>query len=612
MIMPKCLRNTTNPGNLKQKSEIRKTADIIPIAVEQALAANWIDIRRMAEAAGNESYSQKLQNSNKGIDLSVYKDPELRKTLAEFFYHMIADDRISYSSFENRIYYGYRILISNLNPSEDITLHEFLESASKAKRTGDKDYSDRVFVNKFQKFVQIRSGVYSTFDSDEWDLQLRTISPERISTSTTVNTLNFSGIKDPENKRLVKQYIDYLLEITNLSLNTIRGKLYNIRDGLNLVDKPILDWTEADVQRMVDLLPGTNQQHKRDIFNAVKDFVAYLSAHSLMHNGNPFIFINPNFGVAKTYKSTSPDDCVIRELFARLNEIQKRYVAIAFLIVYCTGCRLSDVVSLQRDCLSKKQDACYIRFYISKMRKTVENVIPPHLYDMIDDYRRTLPGGERYIFPGKSKSKSGPMKASSLRRSMTEEIDSLGIKNSDGTPYHFTGHSFRHARAHRMLEANIPIQFIQTQLHHASADMTWFYVEYSDKRKAAMMRDFITCDGKDVILNMPVVLSDSELQAEQVRKAILQQMLPNGICARPVLLGRCPFGNKCLSCPSFRTSEEFLSVHRRQRHEIVNYLQVARNQGWKTHIQETEKDLDAINAIIQKLEEGRKGCDGKY
>ena len=611
MIIPKPSTGISNPGNLKKKNEIRKTADIIPIAVEQALAANWIDIRRMAEAAGNESYSQKLQNSHKGIDLSAYKDPVLRKALAEFFYHMIADGGISYSSFENRIFYGYKILTRELILSEDITLNEFIAEANKAKRTGDKDYSDRVFVNKFQKFVQIRSGVYSTFESDEWDLRLRTISPERISTAITVNTLNFSMIKHPENKTLVKQYIDYLLEITNLSLNTIRGKLYNIRDGLNLMDTPILDWTEADVQRMVDLLPGANQQHKRDKFNAVKDFVAYLSAHSLMHNGNPFILVNPNFGVTKTLKFTSPDNCVIIELFARLNEIQKRYVAIAFLIIYCTGCRLSDVVSLQRDCLAMKENVCYIKLYISKMRKYVENAIPPLLYDMIDKYRRTLPEGEQYIFPGKSKS-GGPMKASSLRQAMVEEIDSLEIKNSDGTPYHFTGHSFRHARAHRMLEANIPIQFIQAQLHHKYADMSWHYIEYSDKRKASLMRDFVNREGKDVIMNIPVVLSESEVQAEQVRKAILQQMLPNGICARPVLLGKCPYGNKCLSCPSFYTSAEYLTVHKQQRDEIANYLQVARDQGWKTHIQETEKDLETINAIIQKLEEGRKDDDGKY
>lgn len=607
MIIPKSTKDTTNPGNLKQKSEIRKTADIIPIAVEQALASERIDLRRMAEAAGNESYSQKLQNSKLGIDLSVYNDPDLRKTLAEFFYSLISDEHISYSYFEGRIYYGYRILIRALNPSEDITLTEFLEAANIAKRTGDRDYSDRVFTNRFSKFVQVKTGTYSTFDSDEWDLRLRNISPERISTSTTVNTLHFSGVKNQGNKTRVKQYIDYLLEITNLSLNTIRGKLYNIRDGLNLVDKPILDWTEADVQRMVDLLPGTTQQHKRDIFYAVKDFVAYLSAHSLMHNGNPFIFVNPNFGVARTYKSTSPDDCVIRELFARLNEIKRRYVTIAFLIIYCIGCRLSDVVSLKKNCLVKNQNGYYIRFYISKMRKTVENVIPPLLYDMIDAYRRTLPEGDRYIFPGKSKSKSGPMRATSLRRAMVKEIDSLGIKNSDGTPYHFTGHSFRHARAHRMLDANIPIQFIQTQLHHASAAMTWYYVEYSDKRKAAMMRDFVNREGKDVILNIPVVLSDPELQAEQARKAILQQMLPNGICARPVLLGKCPYGNKCLSCPSFCTSVEYLPVHKQHRDEIANYLQMARDQGWETHIQATERDLDTINAIIEKLERKEEG-----
>lgn len=587
------------------------TTEVIPFVVEQAVANKKIDFLAMAEAAGNEAYADKIRKSKRGnfiIDLSLYTDIQLQRLLASFFFTVIRDGKYAFSNFRDNYIYGYGIITNQLQITETFCLQDFLTCANALKRQGDKAYPDRLFVNRFSKFVAEQSGTYSTFDSDKWDLTTMQISWERINLADPVQTLHFECVKNIDNKKCLKSYAEYLLMQTNLSVKTISQKINTIQRTLNKFEKPFYAWDTSDVLKFIDRAESETTRVS-NVYSGLNGFAKYLSVHNLMMHGNPFSHVDTHFSKEEyKVKQTAPDERVMLQVFSRLNDVKNPVAVLSFLIMRCTGMRISQVAVLRKNCLVQAGDKYYIRMYISKMRKYVDNCIPPRLYQIIDEYRKTLPADVMYLFPS-SRSAENPLNTKSIRRIIVREFNQLGITNSDGTPYHFTAHSLRHLMANRMLEANIPFTIIQNQLHHAVGDMTYVYVEYTNDRKARLMHEFVDRSGKDAIMEIPITLSDEELDAEILRKNVYAQMLPNGMCFLPVALGRCPHANKCLRCADFRTSKEFLPVHLKQKKQTEKYIEVAESNGWTRQAEEAKKDLNILNDIIARLESKKEDDD---
>lgn len=596
--------NLTETSQTEQPTNVERTKNtgVIPFVVAKAVADKKIDLLLYAEASGNATYAEALKKTkyaDNPIDLTQYEDPLLRQRLAEFFYELISKARHSFVSFRGCYCLGYEQLLQNKNVQSSKNLQDYITSINLAKRTGDNVYPDRTFANAFSKFVSIQDGIYNTFDSDIWDMSRFQISKERVDEACKVNELHFEKITNSNNKELIKEYIEYLLEVTNLSIKTVSNKLRYIRIAVNCVDIPIADWDSSELNVFLDSIDLTTSLGK-SIFYDTRVFASYLSARGKLTKGNPFLQNDTRVSNEYHFKSTAPSADIIMQLFSKLHKVANKIVVLVFLIMYCTGARISNVAVLRRDCLVKRGNKCFVKEYISKMRKYVENPIPPLLYDLISDYRRHLPKDADYLFPSPRKENS-PIVTSSLRRMINREFDKLHIIGADGTPYHFTPHSLRHLMAHRMLDANIPLQFIQMQLHHGVADMTFVYVEYTNDRKVRLLKEFVDRSGLDAVMEVPVALSDAEVDAEMLRRAVYAQMLPNGMCSRPVRLGKCPHANKCLRCSSFRTSEEYLPIHMQQKTKLERYLKVATENGLEQQAAECKEDLAAIEEIIDKL-----------
>ena len=72
------------------------------------------------------------------------------------------------------------------------------------------------------------------------------------------------------------------------------------------------------------------------------------------------------------------------------------------------------------------------------------------------------------------------------------------------------------------------------------------------------MNEFINIHGDNAPIKSAVRLDDDEAYAEWARSYINTQILPNGVCAKPVKLGKCPHANSCLTCLDFRKSIDVL------------------------------------------------------
>ena len=218
---------------------------------------------------------------------------------------------------------------------------------------------------------------------------------------------------------------------------------------------------------------------------------------------------------------------------------------------------------------------------------------------MIEEQRSAVPKDTEWLFPGQRMKR--PRGSSTFVSCFKKELQRFNIKNSDGTPCNFTPHSFRHLMAVRMRNEDIPFQYIQEQLHHESPEMTLAYTEFLDRQKIAKMKHFVNANGDETPIAASITAVDDEEYAEHLRKYINAQILPNGLCDRPVKLGKCKHNNACLRCKDFRTSEDFLDVHEEQLKQTERYIAIADQNGWIVQADDARENCKILRNLIERL-----------
>jgi hypothetical protein len=83
--------------------------------------------------------------------------------------------------------------------------------------------------------------------------------------------------------------------------------------------------------------------------------------------------------------------------------------------------------------------------------------------------------------------------------------------------------------------------------------------------------------------------------------ARVQASLPNGYCGRPPQQ-ECPPPNACLTCPDFQTTPAFLPIHRRQRDDTLELIDLAEQRGHTRLATNHRQVLDNLDNVITALE----------
>ena len=443
-----------------------------------------------------------------------------------------------------------------------------------------------------------RKGEY--YENDFWDIGELKLSSERINLTSKVNYICFTGIKGENNKIHIKDYCKYLIQNTNLGISTIYERIMNLKRVTCFLDKFVLDLNADDLEHLIEISPSTRMA---DVYlYSLKGIAEYYTAKNKNCIGL-LNLIGRYVGIHKRKNIVSADPkYVIVQIFNTLDMLAEDD-QLFFLIIYCTGMRASEVCLLERNCLHKNGKKYYINFYQQKMRKDVQNEIPKELYFRMKRYIEGLPKNKTYIF-SKNKTKDVPGNTRTYVDRLGREFKRLGIKNVDGSTYHFKSHAFRHLMAVDMSNAKIPQPFIQEQLHHSSPEMTLAYLEYIDKKKIADMKNPIDYQGNRLIDEKAVenVTQDDFLSYK--RKDIDSLIVMGGVCGRPKKLGVCQKGNMCLYCEHFRTSVEFLPVLKKMLAEIDGLLDRIGDGDDDLLTLKMKRDKKALLQIILKLEEG--------
>ena len=408
-----------------------------------------------------------------------------------------------------------------------------------------------------------------------------------------IKTFNFKNIKDPFNQAMAEKWILSLLMETSYSVTTIALYLYSVIYILNRYDKNCRQWTDDDVRTCFnDILsrPVINPV-KQHMIAAVTNFFTFLAENHYILSSSAWTIANETkFKKTIYYKKTAPSEFVVSQLFNAIKDADD-YVKISFLLLYSTGMRISELQAMKKDCLDIRENATFIKYYQTKMRKEVSNVIPPALAELIQNYIDSHPENSKYLFENPY---GQIISRSTVYHRLVSFFKNCNIKNEDGTPYRFRSHSFRHLMAVRMHRYKIPYRFIQEQLHHDNPEMTLYYIEHLDEERIKKMTDWINSKGQ---MMTPEQLT-FDIRKAQVETAVL----PNGLCTRPASLPSCQHCNTCLGCSYFTTSKEWLPTLKSQEQRLKGFITSAEKQGWDKAVANSQRTLEQLKNIIMKLE----------
>jgi integrase len=293
------------------------------------------------------------------------------------------------------------------------------------------------------------------------------------------------------------------------------------------------------------------------------------------------------------------------------------------LVIQETGLRASELLQLPYDCL--KQDTngdWYIQYMNWKMIKEDTKPISQELAKAIQEQQKFIRqhlANYEYLFCARKKGKNTGYRIFIPQPKVMDNTSFITflkllakdkkISDCSGEIWNFQSHQFRHTVGTRMINNGVPQHIIQRYLGHESPAMTSVYAHIHDqtlKKEIAKYHDSRVVNVAGEVVESIIPELDNNLDLHLLKKNVLAQSLPNGSCARPIVLGECPHANACFTCGDFRTTVEFLDQHKSQLEETERLVKNAEENGWKRHAEMNTKVRDNLQKIITTLESGNK------
>lgn len=250
-----------------------------------------------------------------------------------------------------------------------------------------------------------------------------------------------------------------------------------------------------------------------------------------------------------------------------------------------------------------------LKFYNAKM--ATEQLIPlsPRAADAVRAQQQHLrgrwPEGCLRLFPSPHSNPDGARGFSyaTLRHRLANWQDDIALHDETGQRVSVTAHQFRHTLGTRLINAGVPQHVVQKMLGHASPQMTARYATIHDATVRAAFDDYqqhrVDVHGHPLPFDPDAPSADAEWIKHNLAR--VQASLPNGYCGRPPQQ-ECPHPNACLTCPDFQTTPAFLPIHRRQRDDTLELIDLAEQRGNTRLATNHRQVLDNLDTVITALE----------
>lgn len=525
-----------------------------------------------------------------------------------------------------------------------VTIHERYHKEE--DKTYQKKTKNALFLRNLYKYLMKITDERVEWEKDIWDVRNLNKFGIDYNPTNTAYKINFSEIKNEIFKENLKEYFKLrLLARNHFNWSTALTNIRYARCFMNFLSE-----REPHCSTFEDL----TRQH-------IENYLEYLNARAVKRNAkNISEYIHHYMGQLKlllddlqiyefdiAYKKNinrlirSTDipsrnrerfktikfipDCVIDQLLTTLDALDKRVQPIVW-IMFKTGLRISDVLSLQHNCLIKVKGKYMIETDIRKTNNKDHTIpIDNELADMIallihdsKEKSNELTNPNSYLFctfEGRRKGK--PYTSSWVRNTLNIFARENNITDDNGEVYYFKNHAFRHTYAVRMINNGVDLVTIQSLLAHASPRMTMTYARIVDDTKRKQFDKAVKNGAFSFTRNGDLVESPKTDTVENIMETLWTQYkleavdTPYGLCVKKAN-GRCNFAQlpPCLTrdggspCKDLCVTEKDLPKYKVHIESVKNMIRQADIHGrddWK----EKNQDLLGIyENIYAALENG--------
>lgn len=151
-----------------------------------------------------------------------------------------------------------------------------------------------------------------------------------------------------------------------------------------------------------------------------------------------------------------------------------------FSLIYLYGLRVSEATLLQREDIDLRRK----RIIVKRVKGGVWSERP--LFEasetLLREYLGELQSGSDPLFPGRQ----GALKKRQIQALFTRYRDRAGLARR------YTCHSLRHSIATHLLDAGLPMEFVQDHLGHKSIQSTTIYARVTSQHRALVFRKLET------------------------------------------------------------------------------------------------------------------------
>lgn len=551
------------------------------------------------------------KKKNKIIDLTNISSPQLRQEFKDFLMLILSgfNDKSHKSRIMEEVFHFIPYLEKQqLTSFFDVPCLEFGDRYAKYRGLKNRDANqlvDNIYL-ALTEYNDKREGL----DRDIWYLDKFFIEEDRLNKATVIKTINFTSINNVESREFVKSYLKYLLGTTQLTISTIANELSIYTDFCNsLGDKNLTTVTSEDCAKYFKTIEKKSKrtEYYNKYLLRVYELFRYLGTKNLYLGQNP-VDIGTKKKYKYDYKYTAIKDFVIFQIFNNLH-LLPFYLMVMFVLNYSTGLRVSDICQLEVDQTFTTKGHYFIKHRVQKMKDYQANIIPKAAYDLIQQQTAIVKSKNpdaKYLFPA-PRDKNRPCSTLYYRNTLGDYINSWGIKNEDGTIYEFRPHDFRHTISSVLQnDYDVDLAIIQLGvLGHTEINMSLCYAERTQDRRARFEKNYVGVNGE---INKLASETDKKFlaTADWMVQNLETQTLPNGVCAYPLKVGVCPHFDACLTCPFFRTSLDYLELHKQQLAKIERDIPIYEANGWLPNLETAKKQRESLIKIINALENEKK------
>ena len=286
-------------------------------------------------------------------------------------------------------------------------------------------------------------------------------------------------------KCLINEFLKNIYIEKGLADNTIISYKNDLKKANEIIkNKYLSDINNYDLQKIIKFWSDNySLKSQNRMISSLKHFIFWLKSENY-RNDNLFVNIDTPKNNIYLPKILTEDevDLLISEVQKETTKNHEMMNCIIELL-YSTGIRVSELINLTYNSVSKIENSLIVRGKGKKQRAVILTNSAKMAISKWKSKRDTLKYAvsSKYLFPGVKK---GHISRQSVAHQIKKIALAANIKHINISP-----HSFRHSFASHLLNRGADLRSIQIMLGHSNISTTQMYTQVENKRLLGLVKE---------------------------------------------------------------------------------------------------------------------------